>query len=108
MMNMIGKILSSLVAFIFMGSNIHTSDVAHFTKVGNYNICDVNCENNKHFVSHDNCDLCNKNIRDDFVITKNKSLRNDYYSLFFSHRIIISSGNSNFIFNTRAPPSNIS
>ena len=108
MMNMIGKILSSLVAFVFMGSNIHTSDVAHFTKLGNYNICDVNCENNKHFVSHDNCDLCNKNIRDDFVITKNNSFSNDYYSLFFSHRIIISSGNSNFIFNTRAPPSNVS
>ena len=108
MMNMIGKILSSLVAFIFMGSNIHTSDVAHFTKVGNYNICDVDCENHEHFVSHDNCDLCNKNVRDYFFITKNKSLRNDYNSLFFNYHVIISSDNSNFLFNTRAPPSNIS
>ena len=105
---MIGKILSSLVAFVFMGSNIHTSDVAHFTKVGNYNICDVDCENNEHFVSHDNCDLCNKNVRDDFVVTKNKSLRNDSNSLFFNYHIIIISDNLNCFFKTRAPPSNIS
>ena len=105
---MIRKILSSLVAFVFMGSNIHTSDVAHFTKVGNYNICDVNCENNEHFVSHDNCDLCNKNVRDDFVFNKNKSLRNDHSSLFFNYHIIIISDNLNCFFKTRAPPSNIS
>ena len=105
---MIGKILSSLLAFVFMGSTIHISDVAHFTEVGNYNICDVDCENNEHFVSHDNCDLCNKNVRDDFVVTKNKSLRNDSNSLFFNYHIIIISDNLNCFFKTRAPPSNIS
>ncbi len=107
-MNMINKILSSLLVFAFISSNIHIIKSAHFSKEGDYSICDVNCEDNKHFVSHDNCDLCNKNVRDDFVITKSKSLSNDYNSLFFNYHVTIDSENLNFLFNTRAPPSNIS
>ena len=57
---------------------------------------------------HDNCDLCNKNVRDDFVVTKKKSLSNNQSSLFFNYHIIITSDNLNYLFNTRAPPSNVS
>ena len=107
-MNIINKILSSLLAFVFIGSNIHIIDSAHFTKVGDYSICAVDCEHNEHSSSHDDCELCNKKFRDDFIVFNNESLINDSDNLFFNHIGIITSDNSHILFDSRAPPTNIS
>ena len=107
-MNMINKILSSLLAFVFIGSNIHIIDSTHFTKVGDYSICAVDCEHNEHSSSHDDCDICNKIVREDFVVINNKSLINGSDNIFFDHIGIITSDNSHVLFDSRAPPSNIS
>ena len=107
-MNMMKKILSLLMAFAFIGSNIHIIDSAHFSKVGDYNICALDCEDNEHFSAHDDCDLCNKNVREDFIITSSKSLINDYNNLFFDYFRMVTSNNLHDHLKTRAPPSNIS
>ena len=107
-MNMVNKILSSLVAIVLIGSNIHIIDSAHFSKVGDYNICAVDCEETKHSSSHDDCDLCNKNIREYFIVANSESLINYYDNLLFDKIGIITTDISKGLFNTRAPPSYIS
>ena len=103
-MNMINKILSSLLAFVFIGSNIHIIDSTHFTKVGDYSICAVDCEHNEHSSSHDDCDICNKKVRESFTVTYKESLVKDSANLFLSHIRIIHLDDSYSLVNSRAPP----
>ena len=105
---MINKILSSLLAFVFIGSNIHIIDSAHFTKVGDYSICAVDCDHNEHSSSYDDCDICNNKFRDNSIVINNESLINYSDNLFFDRSGIITSVNSYILFDSRAPPTNIS
>ena len=62
------KILSLLLISVILSSYAHTIDPAHFAKVGVYNLCDVDCEDTEHFSSHDDCDICNKKVRESFTV----------------------------------------
>ena len=106
-MKIMKKILSLLIAFTFISSNIHIIISAHFSKEGDYSICAVDCEHNEHSSSHDECDLCNQKIRQNFILINNESLINDSNNLFFTYIGIIHSDNLQGLFNTRAPPSYI-
>jgi hypothetical protein len=105
---MINKILSSFLTFVLIGSNIHLIDSTHLTKVDDYSICSVDCEHNEHSASYNDCDVCNKKVREDFIVFNNESLINGFNNLFFDNIEIINSDNSHGLFDSRAPPSNIS
>tara|TARA_B100000530_G_scaffold33694_1_gene19707 strand:+ start:232 stop:558 length:327 start_codon:yes stop_codon:yes gene_type:complete len=98
------KILSILLISVIMSSHAHTIEPAHFAKVGVYSLCDVNCEDTKHFSSHDDCDICNKKVRESFTVTDKESLVKDSVNLFLSHIRIIHLDDSFSLVNSRAPP----
>jgi len=98
------KILSILLISATLSSYAHTIDLAHFTKVGVYSLCDVNCEDTEHFSSHDDCDICNKKVRESYAVSDKESLVKDYTNLFLPHIRIIHLDDSYSLFNSRAPP----
>jgi|TARA_B100001079_G_scaffold53362_1_gene44414 hypothetical protein len=108
-MKMINKILSLLLAFVFISSNFHIIDSANFTKAGNYSFCDIDCEHNEHSLIDNDCEICNNQVRQTFntnTSTK-KSFFSDTKNLIFQPICIITSDNSFGLFLSRAPPSNI-
>jgi hypothetical protein len=98
------KILSLLLISVILGSYVHTIDSVHFTKVGVYSLCDINCENSEHSSSHDDCDICKKKVRENFTFSDKESLIKDSANLFLSHIRIIHLDDSYSLFNSRAPP----
>jgi hypothetical protein len=98
------KILSLLLISLILSSYAHTIDPAHFAKVGVYNLCDVDCEDTEHFSSHDDCDICNKKVRESFSISDKESLVRDSANLFLSHFRSIHLDDSYSLVNSRAPP----
>ena len=98
------KILSLLLISVILSSYAHTIDPSHFAKVGVYNLCDVDCEDTEHFSSHDDCDICNKKVRESFTVPYKESLVKDSANLFLSHIRIIHLDDSFSLVNSRAPP----
>ena len=107
-MNIFNNVFSLFLSIVFISSNIHIIDSAHINKVGDYSICAVDCDHNEHSSSYDDCDICNNNFRNEVIVINNESLINDSDNLFFNHIGIITSDNSHILFDSRAPPTNIS
>ena len=101
------KILSLLLAFVFISSNFHIIDPVSFTKAGNYSFCDIDCEHNEHSTIDNDCEICNKQVRQTFSLPTNKSLILDTNNFIVQSICIIISDNSFGLFLSRAPPSNI-
>jgi hypothetical protein len=107
-MKMMNKILSLLLAFIFMSSNFHIIDSVNFTKAGDYSFCDIDCKHNEHALIDNDCEICNKQVRQTFSVPANKLLILDTNNFFVQSICIIIPDNSFGHFLSRAPPSNIS
>ena len=107
-MNIFNNIFSLFLSIVFISSNIHIIDSGDITKVGDYSICAVDCDHNEHSSSYNDCDICNNNFRNEVIVINNESLINDSDNLFFNHIGIITSDNSHILFDSRAPPTNIS
>jgi hypothetical protein len=106
-MEIMNKILSLSLAFVFTGSNFHIIDSVNFTKAGNYSFCDIDCEHNEHSTIDNDCEMCNKQVRQTFSPSTKKSLISDTKNLIFDSICIFTSDNSFGLFLSRAPPSNI-
>ena len=107
-MKMMNKILSLLLAFVFISSNFHIIDSANFTKAGDYSFCDIDCKHNEHALIDNDCEICNKQVRQTFSVPTNQSLILDTNNFIVQSICIIISDNSFGLFLARAPPSNIS
>ena len=107
-MKMMNKILSLLLAFVFISSNFHIIESANFTKAGDYSFCDIDCKHNEHALIDNDCEICNKQVRQTFSVPTNKSLILDTNNFIVQSICIIIPDNSFGLFLSRAPPSNIS
>ena len=107
-MKTMNKILSLLLAFVFISSNFHLIDSANFTKAGDYSFCDIDCEHNEHSLIHNDCEICNRQARQIFSVLTKKLLIPDTKDFFVESTCIITSDNEFGLFLSRAPPSNIS
>lgn len=107
-MNIFNNIFSLFLSIVFISSNIHIIDSAHINKVGDYSICAVDCDHNEHSSSYDDCDICKNNFRNEVIVINNESLINDSDNLFFYRNKIITSFNLDLLYDSRAPPTNIS
>ena len=107
-MKIMNKILSLSLAFVFISSNFHIIDSVSFTKAGNYSFCDIDCEHNEHSTIDNDCEICNKQVRQTFSVPTNKLLILDTNNFFVQSICIIIPDNSFGHFLSRAPPSNIS
>ena len=107
-MKMMNKILSLLLAFVFISSNFHIIESANFTKAGDYSFCDIDCKHNEHALIDNDCEICNKQVRQTFSVSTNKSLILDTNNFIVQSICIIIPDNSFGLFLSRAPPSDIS
>ena len=81
---------------------------ANFTKAGDYSFCDIDCKHNEHALIDNDCEICNKQVRQTFSVSTNKSLILDTNNFIVQSICIIIPDNSFGPFLSRAPPSNIS
>ena len=107
-MKLMNKILSLLLAFVFISSNFHIIESANFTEAGNYSLCAVDCDHNEHSSVHDDCDICTNKVRKTISALTKESFIPDNKNLIIDSISIINSENLFGLFLSRAPPTNIS
>ncbi|MBT5096298.1 MAG: hypothetical protein HOM22_00660 [Candidatus Marinimicrobia bacterium] len=107
-MNFVNKILSILLAFVFISSNFHIIESENFTKAGDYSLCAVDCEHNEHSSVHDDCDICTNKVRKTISGSTKELFIPDNKNLIIDSICIITSDKSFGLFLSRAPPLNIS
>ena len=107
-MNFGNKILSILLAFVFISSNFHIIESENFTVAGDYSLCAVDCEHNEHSSVHDDCDICTNKVRKTISGSTKESFIPDNKNLIIESICIITSDKSFRLFLSRAPPLNIS